>query len=155
MRNFLLTSLFGLFFMMACGPGGGGGQLQTSALEQSQCKANSESQELIEVGKEGTESFEVSASGDQIQVMYKSAPFRCEQDVTWAAAQDGMTVTLTVRPKVMKPDSVARCNCRYDLGVKVGPLGVGKYNLKIKHQTDEYAGASVTKDVHSAEVEIK
>lgn len=147
---FFLSSV-ALFSLVACATPTGT-TLQATSLQQSACLPSSETQEPAQT--DGKEAYTLTANGDQLEITYKNAPFRCEQKVAWEASLDGQVLTAIVRPQDMNPTTVARCNCRYDLGVKIGPLNKGKYTVKIQQKSDNYGSPSTTKDVHTGEVTL-
>ncbi|MCK6508763.1 hypothetical protein L6R29_02200 [Myxococcota bacterium] len=150
-KCFLLLGNIWLFSFFACATPTGTA-LQATAIQQSACLPNSQTQDPAKT--DGKEAFTVAANGDQVEISFKNAHLRCEQKVTWEASLDGQILTAVVRPQEMNPTTVPRCDCRYDLGVKIGPLNKGKYTVKIQQKSDNYGSPSTTKDVHTSEVTI-
>ncbi|MCB9638102.1 MAG: hypothetical protein H6728_00105 [Myxococcales bacterium] len=153
LQRFLSVSLlFTVFACVAPSDPNNGTVLQASSIQQSTCNASDINQTPGD--PEGKESYTLTPKGNQIEISYKNAPFRCDQKVTWEAALSGQVVTATVRPEDMDPTTVARCGCRYDVSAMIGTLSQGKYTIKIVHKTDNYGSPSTSQEVHSEDVQI-
>src|SRR5262245_1225801 len=65
------------------------------------------------------EAVRASPSGKQIQVEYLHAHFRCQQDVEAFVRERGAALDVLVQPIEMDVTTPVRCDCRYDLTMRV------------------------------------
>jgi hypothetical protein len=120
-------------------------------LEQSDCSGfavTSPSEELAASVADGT-----------IEVSYKHARFRCQQDVEAFARSEGTTIDVLVQPINLNPPLVAKCECAYDLSivlpaVKRGRLEPGSYEVRVSRRWDNINKPNPPVSIGTATAEV-
>jgi hypothetical protein len=72
---------------------------------------------------------------------YKHAPFRCSQDVDGYLRRSEGKLDILVQPVDMDPDSVAKCDCLYDITADI-EAQPGSYTVTAYRRGDNWAGGN-------------
>jgi hypothetical protein len=71
-----------------------------------------------------------------LHVDYLDAPFRCEQEVEGFALFKPGSLDLLVQPIDMDPESVAACDCLYQIAIDVAGLAMGDLDVSLERRWD-------------------
>jgi hypothetical protein len=96
----------------------------------------------------------VTAVGNagSVALDYEHAAFRCNQDVEGYVRRSTGKLDILVQPVEMDPDSVAKCDCLYDIVADV-PAEPGSYTVTVYHRGDSKSGQS-TEQVGSGDATV-
>jgi hypothetical protein len=93
---------------------------------QSECQSSAQTAEVVEMrGGDGV-----------LEIDYLQARFRCAQDVEGFVKTSGSEIDLLVQPVDMDPSSVAKCDCSYDITMKLDALPSGEHRVSVYRRSD-------------------
>ncbi len=101
------------------------------------------------------EHIEVVASPGEVQLTYREAHFRCEQEVEAFYLLDGTDLSILVQPIDMDPENVAGCDCLYDIDITVDGLDTGALTVEVFRRWDNINDPNDPVGIDAAEVEIE
>ncbi|MDF1561529.1 MAG: hypothetical protein P1V51_00720 [Deltaproteobacteria bacterium] len=133
MRNLVVPALLlTIFSLPACGgslPSGWEEATRIDGLVQAECAGDP---------YQGThdERLEAAVGGGGIQVEYKEAHFRCEQEVEAFERRAGQSIDLLVQPRDLTPKAVAGCDCLYDISFSLVDVA-GETTLTLYRRWDD------------------
>lgn len=81
------------------------------------------------------ETLDADGEDGRIAIEYRHAHFRCEQDVEGFLRRAGGRADVLVQPVDMHPQSVAGCDCLYDISMTI-PVEPGSYELTLYRRWD-------------------
>jgi hypothetical protein len=82
------------------------------------------------------ETFELRAGEHRFVLVYHDAHFRCAQDVEAFFRTSSGAADVLVQPVDMNPDSVAGCDCLYDLTMAIEPVETGTVQVTLFRRWD-------------------
>lgn len=82
---------------------------------------------------------QASAFAGGIDVLYRAAPFRCEQEVQAFVREREGAYEVLFQPKDLDPSSVVRCDCLYDLQASF-EASAGAHTVTVWRRGDRYGG---------------
>jgi hypothetical protein len=149
MRNTM--SRFAALLLVGCGgadlPAGWEDAEAIDGLTQSECKASAYDETV-------KEALVATPERDAVRLQYHAAHFRCAQEVEGFVRIAGSRVDVLVQPEDMDPDSVAACDCLYDVGMQIKGLSKGVVAVELYRRWDNLNEPNDPVKVGSAEVQI-
>jgi hypothetical protein len=82
------------------------------------------------------EQVSFTPSKGKVDIDYQEAHFRCAQDVEGFFRTTGSGIDVLVQPVDMNPDSVARCDCLYDITILLDPVTPGQHAVAVYRRWD-------------------
>lgn len=76
------------------------------------------------------------AGEGSIGITYSEAHFRCSQDVEAFLRDAGEELSVLVQPRDMDPESVARCDCLYEITMQLEPVTAGEHAVTLYRRWD-------------------
>lgn len=151
MRNRIM--FIGALVLVGCGGGGADmpeGWENATAIEgltQSECKGDALDETVME-------QLVATPQAGGARLEYREAQFRCSQDVEGFVRISSGKVGVLVQPVDMDPSSVAKCSCRYDIGMAIKGLTKGTVDVELYRRWDNINDPNDPLKVSSAKVEV-
>ncbi len=99
------------------------------------------------------ERLELAAKAGAIQLAYKDAHFRCEQEVEGFLKKSGATFEVLVQPRDMDPSGVDKCDGLYDITAELS-ASAGAATVKLFRRWDDINEPNQPVAIGSAEVAV-
>jgi hypothetical protein len=77
-----------------------------------------------------------NAGTGKLGIDYREAHFRCVQDVEGFSREAGARIDVLVQPIDMNPQSVAACDCLYDITILLDPVTSGAHDVAVYRRWD-------------------
>ena len=100
-----------------------------------------------------SESIDVDAGQGAVNVAYHNANFRCAQTVEGFMRTGSKSVDFLVQPTNMKPSSVARCDCLYEIALAAG-VPAGPTTVTLYRRWDEQSGNTNPVEIGTEAVDV-
>lgn len=100
------------------------------------------------------ERISVTPGTGKLAIDYQEAHFRCEQDVEGFYRSTGSALDVLVQPIDMDPDSVAACDCLYDVTIGIDPVAPGSRQVTVYRRWDNINDPNDPVRIGSEDVEV-
>ncbi|XXT14968.1 hypothetical protein WME94_32440 [Sorangium sp. So ce429] len=149
MRKWVVMA--GMLVLVGCGgadlPEGWEDAEAIEGLTQSECLASAYDATV-------KETLAATPANGAVRLDYRAAHFRCEQEVEGFVRTAGGKVEVLVQPAEMDPSAVVRCDCRYDIGMKIDGLDKGAVTVELYRRWDNINEPNEPVKVGSVDVQI-
>lgn len=149
MRNRIM--FIGALVLAGCGgadmPEGWENATAIEGLTQSECTASVPDETVME-------QLVATPQAGGARLEYRAAQFRCSQDVEGFVRISSGKVDVLVQPVDMDPSSVAKCSCRYDIGMAIKGLPKGAVDVELYRRWDNINDPNDPQKVATAKVQV-
>jgi hypothetical protein len=100
------------------------------------------------------ERVDFNAGREKLGIEYREAHFRCVQDVEGFFREVGSEIDVLVQPIDMNPQSVAACDCLYDITILLEPVTSGAHDVALYRRWDHLNDPNEPVRIGGASVQV-